>query len=103
MILTIMERMMALGVLPEKGNLAQIRLHNGLINKLGLSAEEMTEYEVKQEGDQMLWRQDLPQEKDIDLKPAEVVFIADALKKKNDAGELVPQHLTLYDKIVDEE
>ena len=102
MTLTIMERMLALGVLPEKGNLAQMRMHNGLIAKIGLSPEEISEYEVTQEGDQMKWRQDIPQEKEIELKPAEIVFIADALKKKDKDGELVPQHMTLYDKMVQE-
>ena len=102
MILTIMERMLALGVLPEKGNLAQMRMHNGLIDKIGLSPEEITKYSVKQEGDQMKWDQDIPQEKEIELKPAEIVFISDALKEKDKAGELVPQHMTLYDKIVQE-
>ena len=45
--LAIMERVLALGALPEKGSLANMRLQNNLINKLGLSPDEITEYEVK--------------------------------------------------------
>jgi len=100
--LTILERLMALSVLPNKGNLAAMRMYNGLVDKLGLSPEEISEYEVTQEGDQVKWRMDLPQEKEIELKPAEIVFIANALKEKDKKSELVPQHMTLYDKFVQE-
>jgi len=101
--LTIMERLTALALLPDKGNLAQMRLTQDLTGKLGLSADEWTEYGVTQEGDQVRWRMDIPQEKEIDLRPAEIVLLSDALKAADKEKQLTAQHISLYDKIVNEE
>ena len=128
--LTVLERFTALNLLPEEGNIVKIRMRMKLIEKIGLSAEELTEYDVKpgptegtvqwrqdipqeKEIDEydlkpgeventVQWKMDIPQEKDIDLKGPEIAAIAENLVKLNKDEKLTPQHLTLYEKFVDE-
>ena len=100
--LTVMERLMCLGILPEAGNFVTMRMRQELILKLGLTTEEITEYDVKQlEGGSVQWRQDLPQEKEIDVKPTEIVEIKKNLEKMDKDEKLTPQHISLYEKFVE--
>jgi hypothetical protein len=101
--LTVLERFQALNVLPEMGNIVTMRMRQKLIEKIGLSAEELEEYGV-QPGDTpgtIKWRDDLPQEKEIDLKGPEIAAIAEELKKLNDQSKLNPMQVSLYEKFVE--
>ena len=102
--LTVLERLTALNLLPEEGNIVKIRMRMKLIEKVGLSAEELEEYELKpgEVENTVQWKMDIPQEKDIDLKGPEIAAIAENLVKLNKDEKLTPQHLTLYEKFVDE-
>ena len=104
MILTILERLLTLGVLPEKGSLGEMRMRQDLVAKIGLSAEEVEKYNYKENPEKgtATWELDVPQEKEIELKPAEIVLLQECLKKKDKDKELVPQHLTLYEKIMED-
>ena len=100
--LTVIERLVALGLLPAEGNIVKMRLRLKLIEKLGLTSEEISEYDLKP-GDvegTVQWRQDLPQEKEIDLKGPEIAAISENLEKLDKDEKLTPQHLSLYDKFV---
>lgn len=102
--LTILERFQCLNLLPDVGNIAKMRMRQKLIEKIGLSAEELEEYEVRpgeKEGT-VQWRTDLPQGKEIDLKGLEIATIAESLKKLDDEEKLTPSHLTLYEKFLGE-
>lgn len=99
--LMILERIISMGLLPAEGDILTLRIRAKMIEKIGLSAEELKEYEVVQENGSVRWRNDLPQEKEIDLDPAEISLIKDALKKKNDEKKLTPEQMSLYEKIVE--
>ena len=102
--LTVLERFTALNLLPEEGNIVKIRMRMKLIEKVGLSAEELEEYKVVPgpvEGT-VQWDQEMPQEKEVDLKGPEIAAIAENLVKLNKDEKLTPNHLTLYEKFVDE-
>lgn len=103
--LTVMERFQALNLLPEEGNISTMRMRQKLIEKLGLTSEELEEYEVgagEQPG-MIKWRLDLPQEKEINLKGPEIAAIAENLRRLDKSENLTPAHLTLYDKFVSDE
>ena len=102
--LTIIERFMALNILPEEGNVIKMRMRLKLIEKLGLTNDEMEKFEVKQLDDgNVKWRNDLPQETEVDLKGPEIAAIGENLKKLSEDDKLKPEQLSLYDKIVGEE
>jgi len=103
--LTVLERFMCLNLLPEEGNIVKMRMRIKLIEKIGLTAEEIEEYDLKpgEVESTVQWRQDIPQEKDIDLKGPEIAAIAENLKKLDTDEKLTPNHLSLYDKFVGDE
>jgi hypothetical protein len=101
--LTILERFLSLGLLPEQGNITKIRLRQEMSEKVGFSPEEIERYEIKQnEGEGTVqWRMDLPQEKEIDLKVGEMNVVREALEKLSSEEKLTPNHLSLYEKFVE--
>jgi len=99
--LTVLERMISMGLLPAEGDILTLRIRAKMIDKIGLTAEEFKEYEVVQANGNVKWRNDLPQEKEIDLDPAEIGLLKDALKKKNDDKKLTPEMVGLYEKVAD--
>ena len=79
--LEVLERLTCLNLLPEEGNIVKMRMRIKLIEKLGLTSEEIEEYDLKP-GDKegtVQWRTDLPQEKEIDLKGPEIAAISENL------------------------
>ena len=80
-----------------------MRIRLELIGKIGLSAEEWEEYKVTPgpDGIGLDWRDDLPQEKDIELTPAEHVLLSESLTRLEAAGELRVEQLSLYDKFTE--
>ena len=99
--LTILERLISLGLLPEVGDILRMRIRTQMTDKLGLTIEEIEKYGVVQEGTSVQWRTDLPQECEIPLEPLEIGILRDGLKKLNEEEKLTPQHITLYEKIVE--
>lgn len=97
--LTIRERLIALSLLPNEGNILYLRARQELNGKLNFSLEEIEKYGIKQEGEQILW-QDVPDEFEIDITPAEKQLIAQALREKDEAEKLNEESISLYDKFV---
>ena len=97
--LTILERLMILNVMPDVGNVATMRMRQHLIEKAGLTAEEMEEAKVATGEDGTLrWEKEF--DKDIEFKPAEHALISEALERLSNDKKLQPEQLTLYDKFV---
>ena len=102
--LTVLERLMAMGSLPAEGNIVTMRLRQTLIGKLGFAPEEFEKYGIKTDADGMtVWNPDVPQEKEVDLKIAEINVIRDNLEKLDKETKLTPNHLSLYDKFMEVE
>ncbi len=103
MVLSVLERFMVLNCLPKEGNIVLLRLRQGLIDKVGLSSEEILALEVHQtpEG-KVTWRNDLPQEVEIEITPAEAGVIKDALRQLDRSGKLIPDQLSIWKKFVEE-
>ena len=72
-----------------------------MIEKVGFSSEDIKDFELLQEGGQVRWKTDVPQERDIKLDGAELIILRDGLKKLDKEEKLTPQHITLYEKIVE--
>ncbi len=101
--LTILERLMAVNLFATEGDLAFLQAKRDLVKKVGLTIEELKEYDVKpgEEQGTVIWNQDLPQEKEIPLSGAEKAFILAELKKKLDEKKLHENELSLYEKLVE--
>ena len=51
------ERMVVISILPKEGNFLTLRVLRTLVSRIGLTAEEIKEFEVVQEGDRIVWNQ----------------------------------------------
>ena len=90
-------------ILPAAGYSPMLRIRLQLIEKIGLTAEEWKKYEVTPtlDGASLDWRQDLPQNFEIELTPAEIVLLTESLDRLEKTGDLRAEQLSLYDKFVE--
>lgn len=103
MVLSVLERLLIVNLFPGQGKkIAYQRAASGIRNKVGLTAEEIEEYEVENNDGRVTWRPDLPQEKDINLTGAEIGIIATELKEQDDNNSLTADHLSLWEKFIEE-
>lgn len=107
--LNVLERLVTLNpqrpILPEEGRIDMLRIRANLIEKIGLTAEEWLKYKVRpsDDGEGLVWDQDLPQDFEIALTPAEIVLMGESLKKLEAAEppKLRAEHVSLYNKFVE--
>ena len=97
--LNVFERMMLMKILPREGNFATLRLVRDLVHKLGLSAEEMDEFDVKVDDSGLAkWNAKGNEERTIEMKEKEVECIKEALLKLDKSNKLDMQHYSIYEK-----
>ena len=99
--LELMERLQILNsLLPQEGNAVKLRVITEAQGVLGLSSDELTEWDVKQDGDQVVWNQEKVVAKDIPISDAVRGIITEELSRLNDEDKLTMQQLSLWDKFV---
>ncbi len=99
--LNVLERITALGIMPEAGNFATLRVMNDLRMALSLTEAEFKEFGVKQEGDQMSWNPKGTEEREIKVGEKATDILVEALEKLDKEKKLLNQHYTLYEKFVE--
>ena len=82
MILTIMERIVSTNLIPPVGDMLYLRMRHDLIDKLGLSGEEIEKYSLVEDKitGTATWNPDIPQETEVELTDAEVRVITENLQ-----------------------
>ena len=63
--LNVLERIIALGLLPEEGNYATLGIIQDLKKALSLTESEYKEFEVAQKGDQLTWNEKGREEREV--------------------------------------
>jgi len=99
--LKLYERLTAVDILPKEGGIVTLRLIRDLTQKLGPSADELREFEVKQEGNTVTWGVKGNEDIQFDLKEKEQDLLKAELEKLDKAGKLEMRHYSLYNKIFD--
>jgi hypothetical protein len=101
--LTIFERLLAMDALPKESNIVNLRIKQSLIGKIGLSADEYKEYEIKEDGPNIKWNPEKSSIlKKIELKDREADLIKEALRRLDGEQKLTSQHLSLYEKFIED-
>jgi hypothetical protein len=100
--LNVGERLIILQILPKEGNFATLRLIRELNGKVGFSADELIEFEVKQEGDKVSWNAKGIEEIPIDFKEKEIEIIEKELKKLDKESKLEFRHFSIFEKFAGE-
>jgi len=97
--LSVLERLLVQGLLPEKGSFTNLKLIRVAREALSFDDAENKALDFKQEGDQLRWTEGAS-EKDINLGEIVTEMIKKKLKELNDKEELEPKQFTLYEKFV---
>ena len=95
--LNVLERLKLCSILPPEGSLVTLRMIRTLIGKLGLSAEEITRYEVvtlDPERGQIRWNDAGMVPVPIELEDAEVELIKKQLKDLDAKNKLTPDMIS---------
>lgn len=100
--LNVMERVLALGLLPAEGDFGTLVAVSEARLKIALTPEEVTEFEYKQEGDQLLWNAEKGStDKPIEINTQALVMMREKLKELNKDKKLTPNHVSLYKKFAE--
>ena len=98
--LNVLERVLALGILPEAGNFATLKIVNDLRLVLSLTEAEYKEFEVQTKGDQMTWNVKGSEEREIKIGEKATDILIEALNKLDEEKKLTNQHYSLFEKFV---
>lgn len=95
--LSVMDRLLILNLdtLPKVGNILTMRIKQQLINEVGFKEDEIKNFEIRQEGDQIKWKSDA-EEVDIEVGDEAKKLLVDALDKSENLNE---NYISLYDRL----
>jgi hypothetical protein len=100
--LSLRDRFTILNVLPDKGNLATIKIVHNLKMNLSLSKEEFEDLEIKEKDGLVYWNDEKEKkygEKEIDISGKSLSIVLSAFDKLDKEEELTDAHLQTYLKI----
>ena len=101
MLLTVQERFVAVSLLNPEGDMFWLRAKRALTAKVGFSADEILEFEFKNEDGMTKWNPEKEKDKDVELSDGELSLFVDALKELERTKKLRDEHFSLYEKIVE--
>lgn len=95
--LSVMDRLLILNLdtLPKVGNILTMRIKQQLINEVGFKEDEIKNFEIRQEGDQIKWKSDA-EAVDIEIGDEAKKLLIDALDKSENLNE---NYISLYDRL----
>jgi len=99
--LNLQERFVLLQVLPKEGNFMTLKIVRDLQDSLSPSEEELKECGVTQKEEQITWNEKGREEKEIKIGEKATDIIVEALDKLDKENKLSTQHMTLYEKFIE--
>ena len=103
--LNVGERMMVLGMMPKEGSIVTLRLTRGLVEKLGLSAQEIQEFGVVEETvdnqNMVRWNAAGSTPKEIEFAEVESDLIRKELRKLDTGEKLTAGMIPIYEKFME--
>jgi len=96
--LTVLERLLLLGLLPKRGNLTTLKIVRDLENELSFSEEEHARLQFNSTDDSVKWQVGAEQDKEIEFGPKAQTMVRDVLAELDKQETLTMQHLSLCEK-----
>jgi len=96
--LNLMERLMAIQILPKEGSFATLKITRDLQDVLAPSEAEYKEFEVVQDGESTKWNEKGREDRDVEVGEKANDLIVEALNKLDEEKKLTAQFLSLYEK-----
>lgn len=79
--LNVTERLVLTGIIPEKGNFRTMNTVDKLKKVLHLSEEEIEEYELKQNGENLVWNKKGSERKEIEITELGFELLMESFEK----------------------
>ncbi len=101
--LNVMERLNVLSVLPKESDFATLKIVRVLQDSVGFGEAEWKEYGIKQKDGSTTWNPEKgSEEKEIEIGEKATDVIKEAFKELNNKKKLTAQHLSVYEKFMEE-
>ena len=95
--LTILERLLLLGILPPEGDFTTIKIVRKLRESLSFTEDELQAHQIEQHEDgRTTWIEGAP--KPVELGAKAVETVVKALEKLDKDGKVEERHVTLFEK-----
>jgi hypothetical protein len=98
--LNVLERVLLLNMLPQKGNLVTVRAVSNTGKMLMITPEEEKRYELKREGGTTHWNDAGMEEKEFEIPPSSIKVIRDRLVELVAQEQLPVISITLCGKFL---
>jgi len=98
MILNILERLTLLSILPKEGDYVTLKILRDLRMALGLTEEELKNWNVVQEETRVTW--DENGEAEIPIGEKAMGIIVDRLRDMDEKKQLTDQSVAVYEKFI---
>jgi len=96
--LNVLERLVVLNVLPKEGSFVTLRVIRGIIEKVGYSPQEISDFEITEFEGQTQWNTNGNVPKSFELSEVEVDIIRKQLKKLDGENKLVQEMFSTFEK-----
>lgn len=100
--LTVLERLVLLNLLPKEGSFTTLKLVRKAREALSFDDIENRKLAFVQDGDQVRWNESERIVKEVELGDMMTLEVVKALKKLDEDGKLRDEHLTLYEKFIEQ-
>lgn len=98
--LTVGERLVICSILPKESSFITIRLVRNLISRLALSAAEIEEFELREEGGMAKWNTKGATPKEFEFEQVELDLIKKQLTDLDSKGKLNIEMFSVYEKFI---
>ena len=98
--MNVLERVLLMNMLPQKGNLPTIRAVNNTAKIILITPAEEVEYELKKESGMTNWNEKGKEEKEFDIPPSSIRAIRDILLKLDENEQLPANSVSLCEKFL---
>jgi hypothetical protein len=99
MLLSTADRLVLLSILPQEGNITDLKIIRKIKDDLSFDEGEHKICNFRNEDDQVKWEAGVP-DKDVTFGEKATDIIAEAFKRLNAQKKLREEHVPLYDKFV---
>lgn len=97
--LEIYERLVMANILPEKENLLNMIIIEDIKEKIKLSQEEITKFEIKSDDGKLTWKNDSDSSKEIEFTEAEISIISNQIDNLDKNKEITTDMVSVIRKI----
>ena len=98
--LNILERVLLLNMIPQKGNLVTCRASQNTGKIITITPDEEKEFEIQKQGGMTTWNDAGKEEKEFELPPSSVRMIRDRLNELDAKEELPANAVSLCEKFL---